>query len=116
MTRPNHAWKNKAVRFLIDNRTTVAYITKQGGTASLEMTALTRRLLQKTAELNISLDAKHLAGEKNVVADLLSRRDQVCKNEWRLDQASFAWVQAHNPFGPATVDLFANQLNHQLPR
>ena len=109
-------WRGKSVRFLIDNRTTVAYITKQGGTTSSEMTALTRRLLQLTAELNISLDAHHLAGEKNVVADLLSRRGQICKNEWRLDQATFSWVQRHSPFGPATVDLFANQLNHQLPR
>ena len=109
-------WRNKAVRFLIDNRTTVAYITKQGGTSSSEMTALTRRLLAKTAELNISLDAHHLAGEKNVVADLLSRRDQICKNEWKLDSATFAWVQSQSPFGKATIDLFANQLNHQLPR
>ena len=110
------AWRNKSVRFLIDNRTTVAYIMKQGGTSSSEMTALTRRLLQRTAELGIHLDARHLAGEKNVVADLLSRRGEVCKNEWRLDPATFLWVQQRNPFGKATVDLFANQLNHQLPR
>ena len=109
-------WKNKSVRFLIDNRTTVAYIMKQGGTSSAEMTALTRRLLQLTCQWHIHLDAHHLAGEKNVVADLLSRRDQICKNEWRLDAATFQWVQRHSPFGPATVDLFANQLNHQLPR
>ena len=107
-------WKNRAIRFLIDNRTTVAYITKQGGTSSSEMTALTRRLLQRGAELNISLDACHLAREKTIVADLLSRRDQVCKNEWRLDAATFQWVQRLSPFGPASVDLFANQLNHQL--
>ena len=114
--RQARVWKGKAVRFLIDNRTTVAYIMKQGGTSSAEMTALTRRLLQLTNRLDIHLDAHHLAGEKNVVADLLSRRGEVCKNEWKLDEATFLWIQRHSPFGPATVDLFANQLNHQLPR
>ena len=110
------SWKSKSVRFLIDNRTTVAYIEKQGGTSSQEMTALTRRLLESTRKHNITLTARHLAGEKNVVADLLSRKGEVCKNEWRIDEATFRWIQTQNPFGRATVDLFANQLNHQLPR
>ena len=109
-------WRNKCIRFLIDNRTTVAYITKQGGTKSSEMTSLTRELLALTQKFDITLLANHLAGEKNAVADLLSRKGQVIKNEWRLDETTFNLIQRESPFGPATLDLFANALNHQLPR
>ena len=109
-------WRGKTLRFLIDNSTTVAYINKQGGTHSQEMNDLTRKLLTLALRNRITITAFHLAGERNVVADLLSRQNQVCKNEWRLDAATFSWIQTRSMFGPATVDLFANQLNHQLPR
>ena len=57
-------WKSKLVRFLIDNRTTVAYIEKQGGTSSQEMTALTRRLLESTRKHNITLTAATWRGRR----------------------------------------------------
>ena len=109
-------WRGKCIKFLIDNRTTVAYINKQGGTRSDEMTQLTRELLNLAHKNDITLQAHHLAGELNAVADLLSRKGQVIKTEWQLHKDSFYWVQRISPFGPATVDLFANSLNKQLPR
>ena len=109
-------WRSKVLRFLVDNSTTVAYVNKQGGTRSDEMNDLTRQLMNLALKNRITVTAFHLAGERNVVADLLSRKNQVCKNEWQLDTNTFQWVQTRSMFGPATVDLFANQLNHQLPR
>ena len=109
-------WRGKVLRFLVDNSTTVAYVNKQGGTRSDEMNDLTRQLMNLALKNRITVTAFHLAGERNVVADLLSRKNQVCKNEWQLDANTFQWVQTRSMFGPATVDLFANQLNHQLPR
>ena len=72
-----------------------------------------------TMRNNITLSAHHLAGDKNVVADLLSRPGQICKNEWCLDPLTFKYVQREATnlgFGPLTVDLFANSLTKQLPR
>ena len=83
------------------------------------MTSLTRDLLALTTSNNITLTAHHLAGEKNIVADLLSRPGHICKNEWCLDKRTFAYVQrkaTNLGFGPLTVDLFANALTKQLPR
>ena len=57
------------------------------------MTSLTRALLVLTMRNNITLSAHHLAGDKNVVADLLSRPGQICKNEWCLDPRTFAYVK-----------------------
>ena len=81
------------------------------------MTSLTRALLVLTMRNNITLSAHHLAGDKNVVADLLSRPGQICKNEWCLDPLTFKYVQREATklgFGPLTVDLFANSQNSSL--
>ena len=83
------------------------------------MASLTRDLLALTMRNNITLTAHHLAGEKNVVADFLSRPGQICKNEWCFDKPTFNSVQrkaTNLGFGPLTVDLFANALSKQLPR
>ena len=109
-------WRGLPVRFLIDNTTTVAYINKQGGTKSDNMTSLTRNLLLMTMRHKITLTAHHLKGVNNVLSDMLSRDGQVLKNEWKIDMDTFNWVQQKSIFGRATVDLFANQFNHQLPR
>ena len=80
------------------------------------MNDLTRKLLTLALRNRITTNACHLAGERNVVADLLSRQNQVCENKWRFDAATFSWIQTRSMFGSATVDLFANKLNHELPR
>ena len=79
------------------------------------MNDLTLKLLTLALRNRITITAFHLAGKRNMVADLLSRQSKICKNEWRLDAATFSWIQTRSMFGPATVDRFANKLNHQLP-
>ena len=58
----------------------------------------------------ITLKARHIPGCLNVMADLLSRSNQVQSTEWSLHPQVFKrkW------FTP-DVDLFATHLNHKLP-
>ena len=62
---------------------------------------------------HITLKARHIPGCLNVMADLLSRSNQVQSTEWSLHpqvfkQISQKWFTPH-------MDLFATHLNHKLP-
>ena len=104
------------VLFRIDNLSTVYYINKQGGTRSPRLAAECMRVLRYAYVHNITLIASHIKGELNVLADMLSRSTKVLKTEWQLSRATFEWIVSRSPWGPPTVDLFANRLNFQLPR
>ena len=106
--------RGKVVCFRIDNLSVVFYLNKQGGTRSLSLLKYTEQVLRLAAELNIVIQAVHIKGELNVLADMLSREGLVLKNEWRLSARTFEWVCRESPWGLPTVDLFANRLNKQL--
>ena len=61
----------------------------------------------------ITLKAKHIPGCLNVMADLLSRSNQVQSTEWSLHLQVFKQI-CQNWFTPH-VDLFATRLNHKVP-
>ena len=109
-------WRGQPVRFLMDNRTAVAYLCKQGGTKSRSSTVIAERLFRVAESLDLSLSAVYLPGERNVLADMLSRAGQILKTEWRLGVRTFQWVCSRSHFGAPTVDLFANMKNFQLSR
>jgi len=104
-----------AVTFLIDNSSVVAYLKKQGGTKSLQLAELTHRVLQFAFDHDFTIHPLHIAGQLNVIADLASRSGSIVNTEWRMSDQAFRWIQSQSPWGKATIDLFANQLNHQLP-
>ena len=54
-----------------DNSTVVSYLNRQGGTHFHSICLLTWKLLSWCIPLHISLQAIHLAGNKNVIADAL---------------------------------------------
>jgi hypothetical protein len=109
-------WEGSHVLFLMDNRTAVSYISKQGGTRSSCLNAIAESIFRLATVCRLTLSASYLPGEMNVVADLLSRAGEVLKNEWCLGPQAFQWLCSRNPFAPPTVDLFANSHNHRLPR
>ena len=97
--------KNKvgvSVLLKIDNTTAVAYINNQGGTVSKELIALTKDLWMWCLERNIHIQAQHLPGVMNQVADRESRtmRD---KSDWNLDRASFLRILWATRSGPICV-------------
>ena len=101
------------VTVMCDNSTVVAYVSKQGGTHSRSMCELTSRLLKWTEDIDVHLEARYLPGQNNVLADLLSRRDQAIATEWTLHrQVAKALLSS---WGSPSIDLFALRLNAQLP-
>ena len=61
----------------------------------------------------VTLKARHVPGCLNVMADLLSRSNQVQSTEWSLHPQVFKQI-CQKWFTPH-VDLFATHLNHKLP-
>ena len=105
--------QNQTVLVATDNSTVVAYINKQGGTHSAEMCALLWKIMTWCHHYHITLKARHIPGCLNVMADLLSRSNQVQSTEWSLHPQVFKQI-CQKWFTP-NVDLFATHLNHKLP-
>ena len=105
--------QNQTVLVATDNSTVVAYINKQGGTHSAEMCALLWKIMTWCHHYHITLKARHIPGCLNVMADLLSRSNQVQSTEWSLPPQVFKQI-CQKWFTPH-VDLFATHLNHKLP-
>ena len=97
-----------------DNTSVVAYINKQGGTKSAELCALIWRILAWCNKNQVTLRARHVPGSLNVIADGLSRRDQIQNTEWSLSPKIFH--QITQIWELPQIDLFATSLNTKLPR
>ena len=106
--------QHKVVLIRTDNSTVLSYITKQGGTHSRELALLTRDLLLWANRHHITLQAQHIAGIRNVVADQLSRSNQILAGEWSLHQQVMR--QVSQIWFPPEVDLFATRWNTKLPK
>ena len=112
--------QNQTVLVATDYSTVVAYINKQGGTQhqqtrrnSAEMCALLWKIMTWCHHYHITLKARHIPGCLNVMADLLSRSNQVQSTEWSLHPQVFKQI-CQKWFTPH-LDLFATHLNHKLP-
>ena len=108
--------KSKVICFRIDNVSVVYYLNKQGGTRSAALCREAEAVLRLAQSLNITIQASHIRGDLNVLADMMSRENYILKNEWRLAPETFRWVCAESVWGDPTIDLFANRLNFQVPR
>ena len=105
--------RQKIVLVSSDTSTVVSYINKEGGTHSFEICALMWRILAWSNAREIQIRARHIAGNLNVIADSLSRRDKAIQTEWSLHPQVFQKICQvwHKPM----VDLFATNLNAKLP-
>ena len=108
--------QNKVVKVMIDNTTAVSYIRNQGGTRSPALLKLVTRVWILANKWGITLVPEHIRGSHNVLADLASRSEQVLPAEWTLTTQAWQWLQHQSPWGPPTLELFANRWNHLLPR
>jgi len=98
-------------RLHIDNSTVVAHLNKEGGTKSHALVLLTRDLLLWCDIHRIQVQAVHIAGVRNVVADSLSRRGQLQASEWSLSGQEFVRVSGF--WGRPEVDLMATASNRR---
>jgi hypothetical protein len=102
-----------AVLVNTDNKTVEAYVNKQGGTRSVQMLLRTKQLYQWLDQHNIYLTATHIAGARNVIADQLSRPNQLIHGEWTLHPQVFRTVCKQ--WGTPQIDLFATKWTNRLP-
>ena len=77
------------------------------------MCALLWKIITWCHHYQITLKARHIPGCQNVMADLLSRSNQVQSTEWSLHPQVFKQI-CHKWFTPH-VDLFTTCLNHKVP-
>ena len=95
-----------------DNTTAIAYVNRFGGCHSIELNALSKTIWQWCIDHGIHIQATHVAGCDNVMADSLSRNFNA-NIEWSLEEEVFHRVCER--FGMPSVDLFASRINHKLP-
>ena len=108
--------KNKEsihVHLKMDNITALTHINKMGGTKSQLLTQMTKSLWEFCLTKKIHLTAEYLPGNKNKIADALSRQYEDSSN-WKLDPQLFTVL--NNQWGPLETDLFADRLNAQTTR
>ena len=103
----------RSVTAMCNNSKVVAYVNKQGGTAPRSLCLLASQLLRWTESLNVHLDARYLPGQSNVLADLLSRRDQVIGTEWSPHPRVARDLL--RCWGLPLIDLFTRSYNVKLP-
>ena len=67
-----------------DNTSALCQINKQGGTRSHSLNQEVQLLLDLAEKRGWFLQAIHIPGSRNVLADLLSRRHQIASTEWTI--------------------------------
>ena len=106
-----HLCRDQIVLVATDNTTVVSYINKEGGMRSGSLCALLWRLLSWCHPKAIILRARHIPGRLNVIADKLSRHNQVIQTEWSLSQQVFRLLFSN--WALPQLDLFATRFNHK---
>ncbi|VDI01509.1 Hypothetical predicted protein [Mytilus galloprovincialis] len=104
----------KSVLVRTDNATVVSYLNKQGGTRSPDLCYLAWDLLKWCINHNVKIQAVHIPGKKNIIADALSRGKMTIRlTEWALNMTivNLLFLQLGTP----VIDLFATSMNKKLP-
>lgn len=104
--------RGRVVALFSDNTSTIAYLRNQGGTRSRGLNQEAQGILRWAEDVGTEVRPQYLKGSKNVVADALSRPNQIQGTEWTLCQEV---VDKLVHLWPATIDLFATSLNYRLP-
>ena len=104
--------RGRRVNIISDNITTIAYINHFGGTRSPELMELATSIWNWCLDTGTRIRTTYVPSAFNP-ADAPSRQ-LTGQLEWSLDHAFFRKLERY--WGPHHVDLFASQINHQLPR
>ena len=77
-----HLLSNSTVAIFSDNSTALAYLRKQVGTRSTILNAISQRILRWAETIYLVLASQFIQGKHNVLADSLSRPNQIQGSEW----------------------------------
>ena len=105
--------KPSSIHMRIDNTSALSYLIKMGGTGSLEMIGITKRIWNYLLQYKITLTAEWIPSHLNTLADWESRNVSTSL-EWKLNPGMFQRV--YQIFGRPDTDLFASRVSHQLKR
>ena len=97
----------------IDNTSALAYLVNMGGTNSLPMLTIAKRIWQYLLLYQITLTAEWIPSKLNTIADWESRNVSDSA-EWKLCPKVFRLI-CHKMGNPG-VDLFASRISHQISR
>jgi hypothetical protein len=100
------------VELFTDNYCTVHAINAFGSSRNSAINTLATQLWHEAIQLNAFIRAVFIPGKLNMEADWASRFFSD-NSDWQLNKQIFQMLNSR--FGPFTIDLFANYLNHQLP-
>ena len=73
-----------SVAIFADNSTAIAYLRNQGGTHSSLLNSIAQRILHWAESLPVVISPQFIMGKHNVLADSLSRPNQILSSEWIL--------------------------------
>jgi hypothetical protein len=114
--------KGQTVKVRCDNLSVVVYINRQGGTRSKSLSLQTVQLLIWCQRHGISLQAEHIPGVDNKLADALSREGTTLQAPTKVRGTSVEWhlnrvvcQTLFNLLEKPSIDLFARGGNNQLP-
>ena len=103
----------QSVVLLSGNASVVAHLRHQGGTVSWALCLMAPKITKWTEWHSVHLSARYIPGRMNILADQLSRPDQVLPTEWSLLPRVFEGICSI--FGNPHLDLFATRANTKLP-
>lgn len=103
--------RGQVLRVNTDNQVTLSYLKNFTGRRP-ELEAVARRIMKFCLDNKITLTPTYIPGQTNTTADALSRI--VDPHDWSLSKEAFQKVC--RTLGQPTIDRFASELNHQLPR
>ena len=99
-----------SVAVFADNSTAVSYLRNQGRTHSSFLNSIAQRILRWAEDQSVMIFPQFVMGKHNVLADALSRPNQILGAEWTLKQEVFTDLCRR---WPVSIDLFATSQNHR---
>ena len=102
--------RGTSVAVFADNTTVLAYLKNQGGTRSAVLNQTAQDLLWWAELHSVTLLPQFIMGRNNVLADVLSRPNQILGSEWTLKLSVFQQLRKR---WPVAIDLFAISHNHR---
>ena len=98
-----------SVAVFADNSTAISYLRNHGGTHSSFLNSIAQRILRWAEDLSVVISPQFIMGEHNVLADAISRPNQILGSEWTLKQVFRDLCRRW----PVSIDLFATSQNHR---
>ena len=105
--------RHQKIVTLCDNKAAVGAINKGGSTKSRKLQEIVKRIWKWTERRKLLLKAKYIKGKHNLLADQLSRKNEIAPGEWSLSQEAFAWI-CNLGYKPE-IDMFSSDWNRKLP-